>query len=127
VNDQDWLAERFETSSPQLQAVAYRMLGSLNEADDTVQETWLRLSRSDLSGIESLSAWLMTVVLCLGRTELPVPHASGHAFTTVAMVLAGLALLSALLAALVARQERNATVPRVSDVLGRAGTATERA
>jgi EmrB/QacA subfamily drug resistance transporter len=63
--------------------------------------------------------------LFLGRAELPIPHASGHAFTTVGMVLAGLALLSALLAALVARQERNATVPRVSDVLGRAGTATE--
>jgi RNA polymerase sigma factor (sigma-70 family) len=67
VNDQDWLAERFETSRPQLRAVAYRMLGSLSEADDAVQEAWLRLSRSDVSGIESLSAWLTTVVgrVCL--------------------------------------------------------------
>jgi RNA polymerase sigma factor (sigma-70 family) len=67
VNDQDWLAERFETSRPQLRAVAYRMLGSLSEADDAVQEAWLRLSRSDVRGIESLSAWLTTVVgrVCL--------------------------------------------------------------
>jgi RNA polymerase sigma-70 factor, ECF subfamily len=67
VNDQDWLAERFETSRPQLRAVAYRMLGSLSEADDAVQEAWLRLSRSDVSSIESLSAWLTTVVgrVCL--------------------------------------------------------------
>jgi RNA polymerase sigma factor (sigma-70 family) len=67
VNEQDWLAERFETSRPQLRAVAYRMLGSLSEADDAVQEAWLRLSRSDVSGIESLRAWLTTVVgrVCL--------------------------------------------------------------
>jgi RNA polymerase sigma factor (sigma-70 family) len=67
VNDQDWLAERFETSRPQLRAVAYRMLGSLSEADDAVQEAWLRLSRSDAGGIENLSAWLTSVVgrVCL--------------------------------------------------------------
>jgi RNA polymerase sigma factor (sigma-70 family) len=67
VKDQEWLAERFETSRPQLRAVAYRMLGSLSEADDAVQEAWLRLSRSDVTGIESLSAWLTTVVgrVCL--------------------------------------------------------------
>jgi RNA polymerase sigma factor (sigma-70 family) len=67
VNEQDWLAERFETSRPQLRAVAYRMLGSLSEADDAVQEAWLRLSRSDASGIENLSAWLTSVVgrVCL--------------------------------------------------------------
>src|SRR5262245_60381422 len=67
MNDQDWLAERFETSRPHLRAVAYRMLGSLSEADDAVQEAWLRLSRSDVAGIESLSAWLTTVVgrVCL--------------------------------------------------------------
>ena len=60
MNDQDWRAERFETSRPQLRVVAYRMLGSLSEADDAVQEAWLRLSRSDVGGIESLSAWLTT-------------------------------------------------------------------
>ena len=67
MNEQDWLAERFETSRPQLRAVAYRMLGSLSEADDAVQEAWLRLSRSDAGGIENLSAWLTSVVgrVCL--------------------------------------------------------------
>ena len=67
MTEQDWLAERFETSRPQLRAVAYRMLGSLSEADDAVQEAWLRLSRVDASGIENLSAWLTTVV---GRVSL---------------------------------------------------------
>jgi RNA polymerase sigma factor (sigma-70 family) len=72
VNEQDWLAERFETNRPQLRAVAYRMLGSLSEADDAVQEAWLRLSRSDPSGIENLSAWLTTVVgrVCLDLLRL---------------------------------------------------------
>jgi RNA polymerase sigma-70 factor, ECF subfamily len=67
VNEQEWLAERFEVDRPQLRAVAYRMLGTLSEADDAVQEAWLRLSRSDASGIENLSAWLTTVVgrVCL--------------------------------------------------------------
>jgi RNA polymerase sigma factor (sigma-70 family) len=67
VNEQDWLAERFETNRQQLRAVAYRMLGSLSEADDAVQEAWVRLSRSDVRGIENLSAWLTTVVgrVCL--------------------------------------------------------------
>jgi Sigma-70 region 2 len=72
VNDQDWRAERFETSRPQLRVVAYRMLGSLSEADDAVQEAWLRLSRSDVGGIESLSAWLTTDSL-RGRSR--VAHA----------------------------------------------------
>jgi RNA polymerase sigma-70 factor, ECF subfamily len=67
ANEQDWLAERFEANRPQLRAVAYRMLGSLSEADDAVQEAWLRLSRSDANRIENLSAWLMTVV---GRVSL---------------------------------------------------------
>ena len=67
MNEQDWLAERFEASRPQLRAVAYRMLGSVSEADDAVQEAWLRLSRVDASGIENLSAWLTTVV---GRVSL---------------------------------------------------------
>jgi RNA polymerase sigma factor (sigma-70 family) len=76
VTDQDWLAERFETSRPQLRAVAYRMLGSLSEADDAVQEAWLRLSRSDVSGIESLSAWLTTVVgrVCLDMLRARRSH-----------------------------------------------------
>jgi RNA polymerase sigma factor (sigma-70 family) len=67
VNEQDWLAERFEANRLQLRAVAYRMLGSLSEADDAVQEAWLRLSRADATGIDNLSAWLTTVVgrVCL--------------------------------------------------------------
>jgi RNA polymerase sigma factor (sigma-70 family) len=60
--EQDWLAERFEEQRPRLRAVAYRMLGSLSEADDAVQDAWLRLSRTDTSEVENLGAWLTTVV-----------------------------------------------------------------
>ena len=60
--DEEWLAERFEAQRPQLRAVAYRMLGSLSDADDAVQEAWLRLSRSDSDAIENLGGWLTTVV-----------------------------------------------------------------
>ena len=63
----DELADRFEQHRPRLRAVAYRMLGSLSEADDAVQEAWLRLSRSDASEVENLGAWLTTVV---GRISL---------------------------------------------------------
>src|SRR5215218_4273536 len=61
------LAERFEAHRSHLRAVAYRMLGSLNEADDAVQEAWLRLSRADTGGVENLGGWLTTVVsrVCL--------------------------------------------------------------
>jgi RNA polymerase sigma factor (sigma-70 family) len=62
VDEQDWLAEQFEANRTRLRAVAYRMLGSLSEADDAVQESWLRLSRSDTATIENLTAWLTTVV-----------------------------------------------------------------
>ena len=69
MTDQDWLAERFETQRPHLRAVAYRMLGSVTEADDAVQEAWLRLSRADTSDVENLRAWLTTVVgrVCLNQ------------------------------------------------------------
>src|SRR6266508_2339158 len=62
-----WLAERFEGYRPHLRAVAYRMLGSVSEADDAVQDAWLRLSRSDTGDVDDLRAWLTTVVarLCL--------------------------------------------------------------
>jgi RNA polymerase sigma factor (sigma-70 family) len=65
--DDKWLAERFEADRTRLQTVAYRLLGSTSEADDAVQETWLRLSRSDTSEVENLSGWLTTVVarVCL--------------------------------------------------------------
>ena len=62
MDEHQWLAEQFEAHRGRLRAVAYRMLGSLGEADDAVQETWVRLSRSDGSGVESLARWLTTVV-----------------------------------------------------------------
>ncbi len=62
MDERDWLAERFEEHRTRLRAVAYRMLGSLSEADDAVQEAWLRLSRTDADGIENLGGWLTTVV-----------------------------------------------------------------
>jgi RNA polymerase sigma factor (sigma-70 family) len=67
MDEQEWLAQRFEEHRTHLRAVAYRMLGSLSEADDALQETWLRLSRSNTSGIENLGGWLTTVVgrVCL--------------------------------------------------------------
>jgi RNA polymerase sigma factor (sigma-70 family) len=67
MDDRDWLAERFEEHRTHLRAVAYRMLGSLSEADDAVQEAWVRLSRSDAEQIENLGGWLTTVV---GRVSL---------------------------------------------------------
>jgi RNA polymerase sigma-70 factor, ECF subfamily len=67
VDDRDWLAEQFEGHRPHLRAVAYRMLGSLAETDDAVQEAWLRLSRSDAATVDNLGGWLTTVVsrVCL--------------------------------------------------------------
>jgi RNA polymerase sigma-70 factor (ECF subfamily) len=67
MDEQDWLAKQFEEYRSHLRAVAYRMLGSLSEVDDAVQEAWLRLSRSETSGIENLGGWLTTVVgrVCL--------------------------------------------------------------
>lgn len=67
MQGQDWLAERFEENRGHLRGVAYRMLGSLSEADDAVQEAWLRLSRSASDEIENLGGWLTTVVsrVCL--------------------------------------------------------------
>jgi RNA polymerase sigma factor (sigma-70 family) len=71
MHEQDWLAQRFEANRGRLRAVAYRMLGSLSEADDAVQETWIRISRSDTSAVENLSGWLTTVVarICLNMLE----------------------------------------------------------
>ena len=84
MNEQDWLAERFEQHRTRLRAVSYRMLGSLSEADDAVQEAWLRFSGADTSGVHDLGAWLTTVVarICLNalrsrttRREEPIgPH-----------------------------------------------------
>ena len=62
MKERDWLTNRFDEHRPRLRAVAYRMLGSVTEADDAVQETWLRLNRSETSGVENLGGWLTTVV-----------------------------------------------------------------
>ncbi|WP_204802721.1 sigma-70 family RNA polymerase sigma factor [Mycobacterium riyadhense] len=69
MDDTEWLAERFEERRAHLRGVAYKMLGSLSEADDAVQETWLRLSRDRVSGVDNLTGWLTTVV---GRVCLDV-------------------------------------------------------
>ncbi len=94
MTDQDWLAERFEADRPHLRGVAYRMLGSVTEADDAVQEAWIRLSRTDTSDVGNLRAWLTTVVgrVCLNilrsrrtrresslETHLPDPIVSPEA------------------------------------------------
>ena len=94
MHDQDWLADRFEADRAHLRSVAYRMLGSLPEADDAVQEAWIRLSRTDTSDVENLRAWLTTVVgrVCLNmlrsrrtrresslETHLPDPVVSPEA------------------------------------------------
>jgi RNA polymerase sigma-70 factor (ECF subfamily) len=62
MDDRDYLARRFEENRTHLRAVAYRMLGSVTEADDAVQEAWLRLSRADATAVENLPGWLTTVV-----------------------------------------------------------------
>jgi RNA polymerase sigma factor (sigma-70 family) len=62
MDQQQWLAQQFEEQRPHLRAVAYRMLGSLSEAEDAVQDAWIRLSRADRSEVENLGAWLTTVV-----------------------------------------------------------------
>src|SRR3954462_13490752 len=72
MSNQDLLAERFEGHRAYLHSVAYRMLGSTGEADDAVQEAWLRLSRSDSEAVDNLRAWLTTVV---GRVALDIPGA----------------------------------------------------
>ncbi len=67
MNEHEWLAEQFEQNRARLRAVAYRILGSASEADDAVQESWLRLSRSDAGDVDNLGGWLTTVVarVCL--------------------------------------------------------------
>src|SRR4029450_10737734 len=84
MDENEWLAPRFEQHRPRLRAVAYRMLGSLADADDAVQDTWLRLTRAGADEVENLGGWLTTVVarVCLNmlrsratRREEPLgPH-----------------------------------------------------
>src|SRR5215471_10523140 len=84
MDENERLAQRFEEHRPRLRAVAYRMLGSLAEADDAVQEAWVRLSRTDTSAVENFAGWLTTVIarICLNmlrsravRREAPL---DGH-------------------------------------------------
>jgi RNA polymerase sigma factor (sigma-70 family) len=67
MDERDWLTQRFQEHRPRLRALAYRMLGSTSEADDALQEAWIRLSRSNAAEIDNLQAWLLTVV---GRVAL---------------------------------------------------------
>src|SRR5580765_2580629 len=69
MTDSEWLAEQFEEHRPHLRRVAYRMLGTLDESEDAVQEAWLRLNRVDAAGVENLGGWLTTVV---GRVSLDI-------------------------------------------------------
>ena len=91
MDDHEWVAERFERHRTHLHGVAYRMLGSLSEADDAVQEAWLRLSRSDASVVKNLGGWLTTIVarVCLDvlrsrklRREEPLDQHMSEALMT---------------------------------------------
>lgn len=106
MDEREWLTERFEAERTRLRGVAYRMLGSVNEADDAVQEAWLRLARTDTSRVENLAGWLTTVVarVCLDmlrarksrREEALPPHHAGGVDPEHEAVLAdsvGLAML----------------------------------
>jgi RNA polymerase sigma-70 factor (ECF subfamily) len=77
MDEREFLAERFNAYGPHLRAVAYRMLGSLTEADDALQDAWLRLSRSDASRVENLGGWLTTIVarVCLNMLRSRKLHA----------------------------------------------------
>ncbi len=78
MNPIEWQTEEFERHRPHLRAVAYRMLGSLSDADDVVQEAWLRLSRSDAASVENMRGWLTTVVARLSLDELRSRRSRGE-------------------------------------------------
>ena len=83
MTDRTWLAEQFETFRPRLQAVAYNMLGSVSEAEDAVQECWLRLDRSDSDAIQNMGTWLTTVVgrICLDVLRARKSHREDYVGT----------------------------------------------
>jgi RNA polymerase sigma-70 factor (ECF subfamily) len=87
MDDSDWLATQFENNRQHLRAVAYRMLGSVAEADDAVQETWIRFSNAEADDVENLGGWLTTIVARISlnmlksratRREAPLDEADGH-------------------------------------------------
>src|SRR5438094_10258621 len=91
MDEEKWLTERFGAHRTRLRAVAYRMLGSPTEADDAVQEAWLRVSRADTRDVENLGGWLTTVVarICLdmlrarkSRPEVPLDVARPEAIAS---------------------------------------------
>jgi RNA polymerase sigma-70 factor (ECF subfamily) len=147
VDDGGWLAERFEAHRPRLHAVAYRMLGSAAEADDALQEAWLRLSRSGAEGVENMGGWLTTIVarVCLDllrsrqtRREEPVgedlPEPASDADPEQQAVMAdsvGLALLVVLDAltpterlAFVLHDMFDVPFDQIAPVIGRSPAAT---
>jgi RNA polymerase sigma-70 factor, ECF subfamily len=79
MNEAEWLAQRFESHRTRLRAVAYRMLGSISEADDAVQDAWLRLSRADARAINDLEGWLITVIARVCLDQLRARRASREA------------------------------------------------
>src|SRR5215472_1199459 len=98
MDDHDWLAEHVEAYRPHLRVVAYRLLGSLAEAEHAVQDSWLRLSRADTSGVANLGGWLTTVVarVCLdmvrarkARREAPLEAPGAAASEAITTVMAG--------------------------------------
>jgi RNA polymerase sigma factor (sigma-70 family) len=98
MDEHDWLAERFEENRPHLRAVAYRVLGSASEADDAVQEAWLRFSRAGADEVENLGGWLTTIVARVAlnmlqsrrlRREDPIDAGVDHAVASVDHAVAG--------------------------------------
>src|ERR671921_2885056 len=78
MDEREFLAEHFDEHRTRLRAVAYRMLGSLSEADDAVQETWLRLARTDARKLENLGGWLTTVVARVSLNMLRARRSRGE-------------------------------------------------
>ena len=78
MDDQQWLANRFEAQRGRLRALAYRMLGSLSEADDAVQDAWLRVSRAGADEVENVDAWLTTIVARVSLNLLRARNTRGE-------------------------------------------------
>ena len=122
--DSEWLAGQFEADRTRLQAVAYRLLGSASEADDAVQEAWLRLGRTDTSDVQNLSGWLTTVVarVCLDmlrsrRSRREQPLAQDEAIPDAANPEREVVLAESVGMAMVAVLQRLAPAERVAFVL----------